>query len=241
MRSEQTFTAQDAPALSLQVAEWLVTRLASSRGRRSIVLSGGNTPLALFRCLARPEQAGRIDWQHLHIFWSDERWVPYTDPQSNYGAAYEALLRHVPIPSHNIHPVPTEHSPEHAAKDYARTLQAFYGSPTLDPAQPLFDVVLLGIGADGHTASLFPGPDAAAETDCWATAARPDGQFARVTLTVPVLNSAAALAFLVTGQEKRDIVARVREGEAGLPASRIDPIGDLAWFLDHAAAAGGVH
>lgn len=240
MRSEQTFTAPDASALSLQVAEWLITRLASSSGRRSIALSGGSTPLALFRCLARPEQAGRIDWQHLHLFWSDERWVPYTDAQSNYGAAYESLLRHVPIPSHNIHPVPTEHSPEHAAKDYARTLQAFYGSPNLDPAQPLFDAVLLGIGADGHTASLFPGQEAPAAMEQWAMAARPEGQLPRVTLTVPVLNSTAALAFLVTGQQKRDIVARVRKGEAGLPASRIDPTGDLVWFLDH-AAAGSVH
>lgn len=241
MRSEQTLTAGDASALSLQAAEWLIARLSGIGGRRSIVLSGGNTPLALFRHLARPEQASRIDWQHLHVFWSDERWVPYTDPQSNYGMAYEALLRHVPIPSHNIHPVPTEHSPEHAALDYARTLQSFYGSPTLDPAQTLFDVVLLGIGADGHTASLFPDTDAVTETGKWAMAARPDGQLARVTLTLPVLNSAAALVFLVTGQDKRAIVTRVRAGDASLPASRIDPLGDLVWFLDHAAAAGEVH
>lgn len=240
MRSEQTLTAQDASALSLQAAEWLIARLSSMGGRRSIVLSGGNTPLALFHCLAQPEQASRIDWEHLHVFWSDERWVPYTDPQSNYGAAYQALLRHVPIPSHNIHPVPTEHSPEHAAQTYARTLQSFYGSPTLDPAQPLFDIVLLGIGADGHTASLFPGSDAAAETARWAVAARPDGLLARVTLTLPVLNSTAALAFLVTGQDKSAIVNRVRKADLNLPAAHIDPTGDLVWLLDH-AAAGGVH
>lgn len=236
MRSEQTSTAQDASALSMQLAEWLIERLARRGERRSIALSGGSTPLPLFRCLAQPAQASRIDWEHLHFFWSDERWVPYTDPQSNYGAAYESLLRHVPIPSHNIHPVPTEHSPEHAAQAYARTLQAFYGSPVLDPAQPLFDVVLLGIGADGHTASLFPGSETLDETAHWAMAARPEGELARVTLTLPVLNSTDALVFLVTGQDKRDILARVRKGDAGLPASRIAPIGDLAWFFDHGAA-----
>jgi len=240
MRSEQTLSAQDAPALSLQAAEWLIKRLSGISGRRSLVLSGGNTPLALFSCLARPEQASRIDWEHLHVFWSDERWVPYTDPQSNYGAAYRTLLRHVPIPSHNIHPVPTEHSPEHAAQTYARTLQAFYGSPTLDPAQPLFDVVLLGIGTDGHTASLFPGSAATAETDRWAVAARPDGLLARVTLTLPALNSTAALAFLVTGKAKSAIVNRVRKADTSLPAAHIAPSGDLVWFLDH-AAAGGPH
>ena len=239
MCSDRTLTAPDAATISLRAADWLVQRLSGKKGRRcSVVLSGGSTPLGMFQCLAQPERAARIDWENLHIFWSDERWVPYTDPQSNYGAAYQTLLRHVPIPACNIHPVSTEHSPEYAAKDYARTLQGFYGAPRLDPQHPLFDVVLLGIGSDGHTASLFPDSEALAQNGEWAMAVRPQGQLARVTLTLPVLNSTAALAFLVAGRDKHVAVSRVRAGDTSLPAAHVRPHGDLVWFLDDEAAHG---
>jgi 6-phosphogluconolactonase len=172
------------------------------------------------------------------VFWSDERFVPDSDPLSNARMARLALLDHVPIPPGHVHPIPTATAgPEDSAQLYEGELKRFYGADTLDPARPLFDLVLNGMGDDGHTASLFPGSPALAERDRWAVAAEAgmDPRVPRVTLTFPVLESCRASVFLVSGAGKRETLRRVLSGE-DLPAARLKPQGPLIWFADEAAA-----
>jgi 6-phosphogluconolactonase len=148
----------------------------------------------------------------------------------------EAMLAHTPVPLDQIHPIPTVGvTPEESAQAYARELKAFYGADFLNAERPLFDVVLLGLGEDGHTASLFPGAPTLEDRDRWVAVADKGGQ-TRITLTYPVLESCAHAAFLVSGASKRDILARVRKGDAMLPASRLRPQGDLHFFTDSEAA-----
>jgi 6-phosphogluconolactonase len=150
----------------------------------------------------------------------------------------EALLSRVAVPTGNVHPVPTAGlSPEQAAVAYEKTLKAFYGADTLAPTQPLFDVTLLGIGEDGHTASLFPGHPALEEMKRWTLAVIGAKSETRITLTYPVLDSSRDAVFLVTGAGKREPLARARSGDRALPAARIRPVGRLHWFNDRAAAA----
>jgi 6-phosphogluconolactonase len=228
----------DEQALAQSVAEWLCARAQAAGGAFAICLSGGSTPRRLYQRLAEPTVAARFPWGRVHWFWGDERYVPHGHPDSNYRMAREAFLAHVPVPAGNIHPIPTESpSPEHAAAAYEATLRGSYGAERLDPGRPLFDVTLLGIGEDGHTASLFPGDPALEEDRRWAVAVA--GAPPRVTLTYPVLESSRDLAFLATGTAKRGILARVQAGEPKLPASRVQPVGRLHWFADRAAAAHG--
>ena len=145
----------------------------------------------------------------------------------------EALLTHVPIPAANVHPIPTEGlGPVEAAASYERELKSFYGAERLDPTRPLFDINLLGLGTDGHTASLFPGTAVLAEGDRWVAAVEGAKPETRITLTYPALESCADAAFLVAGAEKRPILARLRAGESSLPASQIKPTGSLWIFAD---------
>src|SRR5260221_5067690 len=149
--------------------------------------------------------------------------------------ADEAMIKHVPIPPANVHAIPTDGTPADAARCYEQTLQAFYGSAALAPGRPLFDLMLLGLGPEGHTASLFPGTAALDERSTWVTSvigAKPE---ARITLTYPALESSRAVAFLVAGAAKSDILRRVRQGEAGLPAAGVRPQGELWWLTDEAA------
>jgi 6-phosphogluconolactonase len=149
----------------------------------------------------------------------------------------EALLSRAPIPTANVHPVPTEGiSPESAANSYERELKTFYGGEHLDPTRPLFDVTLLGLGPDGHTASLFPGTAVLAERDRWVAAVVGPKSEARITLTYPVLESSRHVAFLVAGKEKRGIFDQLQRGNTDLPAARLRPIGTLCLFADVAAA-----
>jgi 6-phosphogluconolactonase len=174
------------------------------------------------------------------LFWGDERFVPHDHRDSNYRMAREALLSRVSIPDGNIHAVPTEGlSPEEAAIVYETTLRRFYGANELAPDRPLFDVALLGIGEDGHTASLFPGQPTLQETRRWAVAVIGAKDEARITLTYPVLDSSREVAFLVTGKEKRGVVSRAQAGDQTLPAAVVRPIGHLHWFTDRAAAPVG--
>jgi 6-phosphogluconolactonase len=151
--------------------------------------------------------------------------------------ARDAIFSRAPVPARNIHPVSTEGlPPAQAAAEYEKVLRRYYGAPTLDPGRPLFDVTLLGIGEDGHTASLFPGDPALDETSHWvAPVAAAAGS--RITLTYPALNSSRELAFLATGSGKREVVRRARAGDRALPAGRIRPAGRLHWLMDRAAAA----
>jgi 6-phosphogluconolactonase len=225
----------DAEALARRAAEWIAGLAAESRGRFAICLSGGSTPRRLYQLLAQSPFREEMPWERLHWFWGDERCVPWDDPDSNYGMARAALLAHVPAPAANIHGIATGGTPVEAALAYERLLQSWYGAATLDPARPLFDIVLLGLGEDGHTASLIPGTQVLGERRRWAAevvGARPE---VRITLTYPVLESTRQAAFLVAGADKRAILARALEGDASLPAARLRPHGVLTWFVDAAA------
>jgi 6-phosphogluconolactonase len=230
---------EDAEALARNTAEWLCARSLASDGKFAVCCSGGSTPKRLYEILAEPALAARFPWARAHWFWGDERFVPHDHPDSNYRMVHNALLAHVPAPRGNIHPIPTENlSPEQAATAYEQTLKAFYGADALSPARPLFDVNLLGIGEDGHTASLFPGHPALEEQRRWAVAVIGAKSEARITLTYPALDSSRDAAFLATGAGKREVVARARSGDPALPAGRIRPVGRLHWFTDRAAGGG---
>src|SRR6266852_1408524 len=226
----------DPEALARRVAGWL---LAISMARVSVftlALSGGGTPRRLYELLAGPPYRDVFPWQRTHLFWGDERFVPRDDESSNYRMVRDAMLSRAPIPATNIHPVPIEGlTPEAAASDYERELKSFYGAARLDPARPLFDVNLLGLGPDGHTASLFPDTAVLEERERWV-AAVVGSKPTRITLTYPALESSRHVAFLVAGKEKREILSRFQRGEHTLPAARLRPIGTLHLFADAAAA-----
>jgi 6-phosphogluconolactonase len=229
---------RDAEALAHHVAEWLCALALASDRDFAICCSGGSTPKRLYEILAEPAIASRFPWSRVHWFWGDERFVPHDHPDSNYGMVRDALLSRVPIPRDAIHPIPTTPLvPEQAAVAYEATLKNFYGANIITPERPIFDVTLLGIGTDGHTASLFPGHSALKDTTHWALPVVGAGSKARITLTYPLLDSSRDAAFLVTGEAKRTIVECARSGDWTLPAARVRPIGRLHWFMDYAAAA----
>lgn len=224
--------------LAQAAADWLVERALQSRQRFALCLSGGETPRRLYELLAAPARSARFPWQRTHFFWGDERFVPHRDPRSNFLLAWQALLNRVPVPAENIHAIPTEQiSAEAGALEYETVLKRFYGAQTFEAGRPLFDLTLLGLGEDGHTASLFPGSPVLAESRRWAVAVTGGGMLDRITLTYPALASSAAAAFLVTGARKRAVLVRVRAGDPALPAARLQPAGPVFWFVDRAAAA----
>jgi 6-phosphogluconolactonase len=233
---------ENPEALAHNVAEWLCGLVLASSGAFAVSLSGGSTPRRLYELLATQEFASRIPWHRVHWFWGDERFVRHDHPDSNYGMARDAFLSRVPVPKDNIHAVPTDGgSPEQATATYEATLKRFYGAETLALDRPLFDVTLLGIGEDGHTASLFPGHPALQETRRWAVAVIGAKSEPRITLTYPALDSSREVAFVVTGAEKRGVVARAQAGDRTLPAAMVHPVGHLHWFTDRAASAAGAH
>ena len=227
----------DGDAVARHVANWLTERALATPSRFAICLSGGSTPKTLYSLLAASPLRERFPWDRTYIFFGDERFVPPNHPDSNYRMAKEAMLAHVPIAAAQIHLFPTDGVPEDAASRYADTLKQFYGADKLDPARPLFDVTFLGLGEDGHTASLFPGVSALQERTAWTAAvvgAKPEP---RLTLTYPTLDSSGTVAFLVAGASKRAILARALARDPALPAVGVTPAGELIWFVDKAAAA----
>ncbi len=218
----------------------LASRAARDRGTFSAALSGGSTPKQLYSLLAQPEFAKHVPWSDIHLFWGDERCVPPDHPESNYGMVREVLLKRISIPASNVHRIRGEIDPEQAAIEYEAVLRQFFA---IGPKElPRFDLVLLGLGEDGHTASLFPDSAALDERERLVAALYVERLHAyRVTLTLPVLNHAAAIAFLVAGERKRSAVYRAvhKPDEMRLlPAQRVRPVeGRLLWFLDLAAAA----
>jgi 6-phosphogluconolactonase len=225
----------DADALALRVAEWLLAIANAKKGRFSVLLSGGSTPRRLYQRLGEPHYRDAVPWSRIHWFWGDERFVPWSDPQSNYRMACEAMLSRVSIA--NAHPIPTEGlDPQAAAAVYERELKSFYGSDRLDPKRPLFDVNLLGLGPDGHTASLFPESHMLEERDRWVGSVTDPQGLPRITLTFPALDNSRDVAFLVEGQEKREVLERFLRGDRDLPATRVRPVGTLWVFGDKAAA-----
>ena len=227
----------DAAALTRHAAEFLLAEAGRTTGRFTLSLSGGSTPKALFELLATPEFRDRMPWERTHLFWGDERFVAPDDADSNYRMTREALLDHAPIPPVNIHPMPTDGTPEEAAARYDGLLRSYYGRETLDPARPLFDITLLGLGEDGHTASLFPGTSALEQVLPWVTAVRSDHvKQPRLTLTYPALASSGTIVFLAAGAGKTAIMRRVWAGDHALPAARVRCVGRTLWFVDKAAA-----
>lgn len=230
----------DAEALSHRVADWLLEMATAKGGIFAINLSGGSTPRRLYERLAGRPHRETFPWSRTHWFWGDERFVPHDDARSNYRMVREALLSRVPIPAANIHAIPTEGiSPGVAASAYERQLKSFYGAERLDPDRPLFDVTFLGLGPDGHTASLFPGTAVLAEQNRWVAAVVGVKSEPRITLTYPALESSRNAAFLVEGQEKHAILSRLCCGDKSLPAAHLRPVGALRIFADKAAMGEG--
>ena len=226
-----------ADTLATAVAEWLLSVVNATTGPVAVSLSGGSTPKRLYELLATPAFRDRMPWARLHLFFGDERFVPAGDARSNHRMVTEAMLSKVPIPPGNVHAVPTEGlSPEAAAEAYAADLAGFYGATTLDPGRPLFAVTLLGLGTNGHTASLFPGEAVLDERTRWVAPVSPPGEPTRITMTYPALDSSAETAFLVAGADKAEMLNRLRANDTSIPAGRIHPVGNLHIFADRAAA-----
>ena len=228
---------QTPDGLADGVAEWLADLASMKDGDFTVCLSGGSTPRRLYERLARSPFREDFPWARTHWFFGDERFVPPDSPDSNLGMARKALLSRVPIPPDNIHAIDTtQPAPEDAAEDYDRRLRSYYGSSSLDPRRPLFDVNFLGLGPDGHTASLLPSEPVLDETHKWAATVAHGRPEVRVTLTYPVLASSSYIAFLVTGIEKASILRQVRAGGSQMPAARLESQGDIRWFVDRAAS-----
>ena len=226
----------DPEALARRVADWLLAISTARVGVFTLALSGGGTPRRLYEILSAPPYHDVFPWPRTHLFWGDERFVPQNDESSNFRMVREAMLSRAPVPAANIHPVRTEGlTPDAAAADYERELKSFYGAERLDPVRPLFDVTLLGLGPDGHTASLFPGTAVLEERERWVAAVIGPTP-PRITLTYPPLESSRHVAFLVAGTEKREIVSRFQRGEHTLPAARLCPTGAVHLFADAGAA-----
>ncbi len=226
----------DAAALARGAAVWLKERVAPINGRITIALSGGSTPRRLFELMGT-DFKNAFPWSRMHFFWGDERFVPRDSPDSNFRMAYDALLSKVPVPAGNIHPVPTEGmDPDQAARAYERELQGYYGAPELEPGKFLFDVQFLGLGDDGHTASLIPGEPVLNERKRWVAPVAHGRPETRITLTYPAIESSRNVAFLVSGAAKRDMLQNVRTQSADVPAAQLRPQGDLTFLVDSAEA-----
>lgn len=231
-------TLDDGAALAQRVAEWMTSMALAAKGDFRVSLSGGSTPKALYGLLASDAFVRRFPWDRVFWYWGDERFVPHDHPESNYRMVREVMLARAPVPPSNIQPVPADGTAADAARRYERTLQEAYGGAVLDPARPLFDITLLGLGADGHTASLLPGEPVLDERERWVAAVSHGRPEVRITMTYPVIDSSRHVAFLVAGREKAAILRTIRAGGSHVPAARVKPVGELIWFTDRAAAGG---
>jgi 6-phosphogluconolactonase len=233
----QIIVLADPAALANAAAERVLARMATNSGRIAICLTGGSSPKALYQLLATEPYRDRIPWDRVHWFIGDERFVPTGDPRNNMAMARRTFLDRC-APASNIHPIPTDAaSPDESAERYARELQSFYGSEAIEAARPLFDLVLMGVGPDGHTASLFPNYPAIDVIDRWVVGvpkANVEPFVPRVSLTLPTLSCCREMLFEAAGKEKRAILTRVVAGE-NLPANRAQSIGETVWLIDEAA------
>ncbi len=226
----------DPQALAHYVATWMTRAVLAADGPFRISLSGGSTPKTLYRLLASDEFRGRFPWPRVSWYWGDERFVPHDHPDSNFRMTREAMLAKAPVPPENIHSVPTDGTPEDAARRYERTLQEAYGATMLDSQRPLFDITLLGLGGDGHTASLLPGEPVLSDRNRWVAAVSHGRPEVRITMTYPTIESSRQVAFLVVGKDKAAIFGAIRGGNSRVPAAQVRPVGELVWFVDQAAA-----
>jgi 6-phosphogluconolactonase len=237
---------RDADQLAIDAAEHILAAAAAAirdRGRFTLALSGGSTPEKTYTLLAQPERSARLDWARTLLFFGDERVVPADDARSNYHLARRSLLDRVAVPADHVFPIPTDRAtPADCAAAYAATLARAFGLPP-DGVPPRFDLILLGLGDDGHTASLFPGAAALKEERAWVTWGPPGTlppPVDRVTFTYPTLNAARQVLFLVAGANKAEPVRDVLEGQAPRerrPAAGVRPAeGIVTWLLDEVAA-----
>lgn len=211
-----------------------------SRGKFHLALSGGSTPREFHALLAQPDNAAKIDWTNVHIYFGDERVVPHNHPDSNYLMARKTLLNHVPIPVRNIHPIEIfSDNPQEGARRYDQLLKELL--PQDRYKRPVFDLILLGLGADGHTASLFPETDILTNiSQRVATVYVPKLETWRISLTLPTLNSARELLLVAAGREKAEIIAALNDKNSppgAYPVQKIVPAGTMHWFLDRDAAS----
>lgn len=233
--------AADVPQLSHKLAEFIqadIEAVLSLRDRYTFVLSGGSTPKALYQLLAGEPYKSTIAWEKVHFFWGDERFVPFDDDRNNAKMAFEELLNHVPVKKENIHIMETDISPDESSARYTAILRQYFPD-----AQGTFDLVLLGMGDDGHTLSLFPGTKIIHEHEKWVDAFYLDAQsMYRITLTAPVVNQAHKVVFLAAGANKSEVLHEVLKGDTNFdqyPSQIIQPThGALHWFVDQNAAAG---
>src|SRR5262249_47590744 len=232
----QIETLPDPQALARHVAEWMTAAAQAATGPFRVSLSAGSPPKALYGLLASDSFRDRFPWQRVSWYWGDERFVPPDHPESNYRMTREAMLSKAPVPPENVHPVPIEGMPDEAAARYEQTLQVAYGATALDPARPLFDVTLLGLGPDGHTASLLPGEPVLQERKRWVAAVAHGRPEVRITMTYPAIDSSRRVAFLLAGRDKAAIFKEIRGGTSNVPAAHVKPVGELVWFVDRAAA-----
>jgi 6-phosphogluconolactonase len=231
---------KDSEALSNAAAKFVADHIAATlktKPRYTIALSGGSTPKRLHELLAQPPYKDRIDWSKLHVFWGDERAVPFGDDRNNAKMAYDTLLDLVPVPAKQIHVMRTDIGPVESAAEYEKILHQYF-----DNSATSFDLVLLGMGDDGHTLSLFPGQPVIHEEKLWATAFWLQAQeMYRITLTKTIVNKSACVAFLTTGVAKAHALHEVLNGAYNpdlYPSQVIKPVGELHWFVDEAAAGG---
>ena len=226
--------------LSHDFAKWLVDYIAetlSIQDRFTIALAGGNTPRRLYQLLASDKFRDQVEWKRIHFFWGDERFVPSSDDRNNAKMAFESLLNHVPLAKEQVYPMQTESDPHESAASYEKILHHYF-----DQHNRTFDLVLLGLGDNAHTLSLFPGYKEVKETNKWVCAFfLKEDDIYRITLTAPVVNLASRVAFLVSGGDKAAAVYHVYAGEHDpdlYPAQIIQPFNSrLYWFCDEAAAA----
>jgi 6-phosphogluconolactonase len=227
----------NAQDLARGAAEFLCETAERSAGRFVVSLSGGSTPKPMYERLAQDPLRSRVPWDRVQWILGDERFVRPLDPASNFGMICDAMLSHVPAPKQNIHPVPTEGvTPGEAAQQYEKTLQSLYGGETLSPDKPLIDLCLLGMGDDGHTASLIPGQPVLEERRRWVAAVAHGRSEPRITLTYPALESSRIVAFLVSGKGQQATLDQILAGHSNAPAARLKPVGQTVWFVDRDAA-----
>jgi 6-phosphogluconolactonase len=228
-------------ALSLRAASIFVSASRDSIGtkkRFAVAISGGSTPRRLYTLLGSQAYRHQVDWRHVHFFWADERCVPKDDEASNFRTAFDTLLSKVALPDKNIHRIKGEEAPDNAARDYEEEVKRFLG----ESERPRFDLIILGMGEDGHTASLFPGSKSLEETVRLAIPVYlEEPKKNRITLTLPALNNADQILFLVTGASKAPVLSEIlgeRGKKKGFPAGLIRPAnGNVTWLIDHEAAA----
>ena len=225
----QIEVVKDASALAVRAAEIIAGRIRVARYPFRLLLSGGSTPRAAYQLLAEMD----LDWDCAELFFGDERFVPPDHPDSNYRMVRESLLATGKVNPRKLLAIPTDGSPQSAADRYDETLRQQYGAGTLEPGIPLFHLTLLGLGDDGHTASLLPGQPVLQERERWAAAVPQGRTEPRITVTYPALDSSELILFLVSGQAKRDALAQARGGS--LPAGGIKPQGDVLWLVDRLA------